>query len=71
MEVIDKQFFSQKNFSVITIPSINVKAGQVLKDELGNTFKVSELVPNGKLVLSGKSSLIVNGEFKGNTLEIV
>ena len=71
MEVIDKQFFSQKNISVITIPSINIKAGQTLRDELGNTFEVSELVPNGKLALSGISSLIVNGEFKGNTLEIV
>ena len=71
MEVIDKQFFLKKNISVITIPSINIKAGQTLRDEFGNMFEVSELVPNGKLALAGKSSIIVNGEFKGNTLEIV
>lgn len=71
MKIIDKQYISEKNLTVLVIPSIKVEAEQIVENESGDKFKVSGLTPCGRLILQGKSAIMVPGKFVGQELKVV
>ena len=71
MKIIDNQYISEGDFTVLVIPSIKVEAEQIVENEFGDKFKVSGLTTCGRLILQGKSAIMVPGKFVGQELKVV
>ena len=71
MEAIDIFYLEHDNISCITIQRTDIVAGQKIIDENDTTFEVYGLVPNGRGLLNGISSLLVHGKFEGDIVNLV
>ncbi|WOX37531.1 hypothetical protein [Ligilactobacillus salivarius] len=71
MKAIDVFYLEHDNISCITIQRTDIVAGQKIIDENDTTFEVYGLVPNGRGLLNGISSLLVHGKFEGDIVNLV
>lgn len=71
MKAIDVLYLESEDISCITIQRTDIVAGQKIIDKNDTTFEVYSLVPNGRGLLNGISSLLVHGKFEGNIVNLV
>ena len=71
MKAIDVFYLESEDISCITIQRTDIVAGQKIIDKIDTTFEVYGLVPNGRGLLNGISSLLVHGKFEGNIVNLV
>ncbi|MYY45301.1 hypothetical protein FYL05_04375 [Lactobacillus salivarius] len=71
MKAIDVLYLESEDISCITIQRTDIVAGQKIIDKNDITFEVYGLVPNGRGLLNGISSLLVHGKFEGNIVNLV
>lgn len=71
MKAIDVFYLEHDDISCITVQRTDIVAGQKIIDENRTIFEVYGLVPNGRGLLNGISSLLVHGKFEGNIVNLV
>lgn len=71
MKAIDVFYLESEDISCITIQRTDIVAGQKIIDKNDTTFEVYGLVPNGRGLLNGISSLLVHGKFEENIVNLV
>ena len=71
MKAIDILYLESEDISCITIQRTDIVAGLKIIDKNDTTFEVYGLVPNGRGLLNGISSLLVHVKFEGNIVNLV
>ena len=71
MKAIDVFYLESEDVSSVIIQRTDIVAGQKIIDENDTTFEVYGLVPNGRGLLNGISSLLVHGKFEGDIVNLV